>query len=101
MMKKITLLLAMLALMMFSALPAAFAYELEVDEDGDVTITDADAELVYFVEDEDSALFDELCSPLVDINLVGCVFSEVEEVDYLLTYDGSDYKLELETVAEE
>ena len=100
-MKKITLMLAMLALMMFSALPAAFAYELEVDEDGDVTITDADTELVYFVEDEDSALFDELCSPLVDINLDGCIFSEVEdeEVDYLIIADSDGLGYEL--VAEE
>ncbi len=76
MMKKITLLVAMLALMMFSALPA-FAEEIEVD-DGDITITNTDAEL-FFVEDEDSALFDALCSPLVDINLDGCIFSEDEE----------------------
>ena len=77
MMKKITLLVAMLALMMFSALPA-FAEEIEVDDDGDITITNTDAEL-FFVEDEDSALFDALCSPLVDINLDGCIFSEDEE----------------------
>jgi hypothetical protein len=84
MMKKITLLLAMLALMMFSALPA-FADEIEVDDDGDITITNTDAELVYFVEDEDSALFDALCSPLVDINLDGCIFSEdEEEEDFVL-----------------
>lgn len=37
-MKKISILVAMLALMMFSAVPA-FAYEIEVEE-GDVTITD-------------------------------------------------------------
>ena len=37
-MKKITIMMAMLALMMFSAVPA-FAYEIEVEE-GDVTITD-------------------------------------------------------------
>jgi translation initiation factor IF-2 len=37
-MKKITMMMAMLALMMFSAVPA-FAYEIEVEE-GDVTITD-------------------------------------------------------------
>jgi hypothetical protein len=37
-MKKISILMAMLALMMFSAVPA-FAYEIEVGE-GDVTITD-------------------------------------------------------------
>jgi hypothetical protein len=76
MIKKITLLVAMLALMIFSALPA-FAEEIEVD-DGDITITNTDAEL-FFVEDEDSALFDALCSPLVDINLNGCIFSEDEE----------------------
>lgn len=81
MMKKITLLVAMLALMMFSALPA-FAEEIEVDDDGDITITNTDAEL-FFVEDEDSALFDALCSPLVDINLDGCIFSEDEEEDFV------------------
>ena len=37
-MKKISILMAMLALMMFSAVPA-FAYEIEVEE-GDVTITE-------------------------------------------------------------
>ena len=37
-MKKISILVAMLALMMFSAVPA-FAYEIEVEE-GDVTVTD-------------------------------------------------------------
>ena len=37
-MKKISILMAMLALMMFSAVPA-FAYEIDVEE-GDVTITD-------------------------------------------------------------
>ena len=37
-MKKITMMMAMLTLMMFSAVPA-FAYEIEVEE-GDVTITD-------------------------------------------------------------
>ncbi len=41
-MKKISILLAMMALMMFSALPAAFAsHNFTIDvEDGDVTITD-------------------------------------------------------------
>ncbi len=97
-MKKITLLLAMLALMMFAAVPAAFAYELELDEDGYIIVTDADDELVYFVE-EDTALFDELCSPLNDINLVGCVFSEEEEDVYYLDSDDFDdfvYELVLE-----
>jgi hypothetical protein len=95
MMKKITLLLAMLALMMFAAVPAAFAYELELDEDGYITVTDADAELVYFVK-EDTALFDELCSPLNDINLVGCVFSEEdEEVYYLVSDDFEDFVYEI------
>ncbi len=37
--KKISILMAMMALMMFSAVPA-FAYEIEVEE-GDVTITDS------------------------------------------------------------
>lgn len=51
---------------------------------------------LLFVE-QDSALFDALCSPLVDINLAGCIFSdEDEEVNFFGSSEFDGFVQEIE-----
>ncbi len=85
-MKKISILVAMLALMMFSAVPA-FAYEIEVEE-GDVTITDT-------LTIEDSIV--QSCPASVtfgDENVNVQVVNDSQNLDVTITGEGNSFEVE-------
>jgi hypothetical protein len=78
----------MAAMVALSAGPAmADDFDLDVDDvdflgnNGGLLEGDDDEE--FFVVDEDEGLFDALCSPSIDIDLTGCIFSDGEDDDFL------------------
>ena len=78
----------MAAMLTLSAGPAmADDFDLDVD-DVDVlgnngVLLEGDDDEEFFVVDEDEGLFDALCSPGIDIDLTGCIFSDGEDDDFL------------------
>jgi hypothetical protein len=58
--------------------------DFENDFDDEVLVVEefGDDEEVIFLE-EDEGLYDALCSPGIDINLAGCIFSDEEDEDFL------------------
>ena len=80
-MRRIKLVLAVGAVMVaIVALTAGPAMADELDHEFFV-VEDFDEEVVFLEEDE--GLFDALCSPGIDIDLAGCIFSDEEDVDFL------------------
>ena len=80
-MRRIKLVLAVGAVMVaMVALTAGPAMADEFDHEFFV-IEDFDEEVVFLEEDE--GLFDALCSPGIDIDLAGCIFSDEEDEDFL------------------
>ncbi len=80
-MRRIKLVLAVGAVMV--AMVALTAGPAIADEfDGEVfVVEDFDEEVVFLEEDE--GLYDALCSPGVEIDLAGCIFSDEEDEDFL------------------
>ena len=88
-MRRIKLVLAvgavMAAIVALTAGPAvANEFDFENDFDDEVLVVDefGDDEEVIFLE-EDEGLYDALCSPGIDIDLAGCIFSDEEDEDFL------------------
>ena len=80
-MRRIKLVLAVGAVMVaMVALTAGPAMADEFDHEFFV-VEDFDEEVVFLEEDE--GLFDALCSPGIDIDLAGCIFSDEEDEDFL------------------
>ena len=88
---------AMLALT--AGLAMANEFDFENDFDDEVLVVDefGDDEEVIFLE-EDEGLYDALCSPGIDIDLAGCIFSDEEDEDFLdedevilLSFDEDDF----------
>src|SRR5829696_1323524 len=66
------------------ALTAGPAMADELDDEfllfGDeVVLEEGDLDDEFFILDEDEDLFDALCSPGIDIDLAGCIFSDEED----------------------
>jgi hypothetical protein len=76
---------AMVALMAGPAM--ADDFDLDVDDvdflGNNGVLLEGDDDEEFFVVDEDEGLFDALCSPGIDIDLTGCVFSDGEDDDFL------------------
>ena len=74
-------LVGMLALTAGPAMANEFDFENHFD--GEVFVVDnfGDDEVVFLEEGE--GLFDALCSPGIDIDLAGCIFSDEEDEDFL------------------
>jgi hypothetical protein len=76
---------AMVALMAGPAM--ADDFDLDVDDvdflGNNGVLLEGDDDEEFFVVDEDEGLFDALCSPGIDIDLTGCVFSDSEDDDFL------------------
>ena len=80
-MRRIKLVLAVGAVMVaMVALTAGPAMADEFDHEFFV-VEDFNEEVVFIEEDE--GLFDALCSPGIDIDLAGCIFSDEEDEDFL------------------
>ena len=78
----------MAAMVALSAGPAmADDFDLDVDDvdflGNNGVLLEGDDDEEFFVVDEDEGLFDALCSPGIDIDLTGCVFSDGEDDDFL------------------
>ena len=75
-------LVGMLTLTAGPAMANEFDFENHFDDEVFVVDNFGDDEEVVFL-DEDEGLFDALCSPGIDIDLAGCIFSDEEDVDFL------------------
>ena len=76
----------MAAMLALSAGPAmADDFDLDVDDvlGNNGVLLEGDDDEEFFVVDEDEGLFDALCSPGIDIDLTGCIFSDGEDDDFL------------------
>jgi hypothetical protein len=91
----------MAAILALSAGPA-MADEV-VDDFGNVIFLDGnfdnndvlDDEEFLFVDPDNEELFDELCSPGIDIDLAGCIFSDDEDEDFdLVDIDEDDLDID-------
>src|SRR3712207_6265688 len=71
----------MLTLTAGPAMADEFDFENDFDDEFLVVDEFGDDEEVIFVE-EDEGLYDALCSPGVDIDLAGCIFSDEEDEDF-------------------
>ena len=84
----------MAAMLALSAGPA-MAEDFDLD-DVDVlgnngVLLEGDDDEEFFVVDEDEGLFDALCSPGIDIDLTGCIFSDGEDDDFLVDDNEVDF----------